>query len=390
MSEENENITRIYLDGKEFILIGTAHVSKHSAEQVKEVIESERPDSICIELDEQRYQSIMDANKWKEMDIFKVIKEKKATLLLMNLAISSFQKRMAKQFGINPGQEMIQGIESAKETGANLVLADRNIQITFSRIWGGIGFRGKAMLLTQVIASIFSNESISEEELEKMKSKDMLNSMLNDFSENFPRLKVPLIDERDQYLAQKIKEAPGNKVVAVLGAAHVPGIKEEIKKEHDLKRLTNLPAKSKIPIIIGWSIPIFIIAIIAYTFYANPSAGLQQTMSWVLWHGCFSALGVAIAFGHPLAIITAFVAAPITALDPITAAGWFAGIVQAYFSRPNVKDFEDLSENVFSVKGFWHNKVPRVLLVVVLANLGSSIGTFIGGADVVRLFIENL
>jgi pheromone shutdown-related protein TraB len=390
MSEENENITRIYLDGKEFILIGTAHVSKHSAEQVKKVIESERPDSVCIELDEQRYQSIMDSNKWKEMDIFKVIKEKKATLLLMNLAISSFQKRMAKQFGINPGQEMIQGIESAKETGANLVLADRNIQITFSRIWSGIGLWGKTMLLTQVIASIFSNESISEEELEKMKSKDMLNSMLNDFSESFPRLKTPLIDERDQYLAQKIKEAPGEKVVAVLGAAHVPGIKEEIKKEHDLERLTMLPAKSKIPKLIGWLIPVFIIAIIAYTFYANPTAGLQQTMSWVLWHGCFSALGVAIAFGHPLAIITAFVAAPITALDPITAAGWFAGIVQAYFSRPSVKDFENLSENVFSVKGFWNNKVTRVLLVVVLANLGSSIGTFIGGADVVRLFIQNL
>lgn len=223
-----------------------------------------------------------------------------------------------------------------------------------------------------------------------MKSKDMLNSMLNDFSESFPRLKTPLIDERDQYLAQKIKEAPGEKVVAVLGAAHVPGIKEEIKKEHDLKRLTMLPAKSKIPKLIGWLIPVFIIAIIAYTFYANPTAGLQQTMSWVLWHGCFSALGVAIAFGHPLAIITAFVAAPITALDPITAAGWFAGIVQAYFSRPSVKDFENLSENVFSVKGFWNNKVTRVLLVVVLANLGSSIGTFIGGADVVRLFIQNL
>lgn len=253
-----ENITRIHLDGKEFILIGTAHVSKHSAEQVKEVIDAERPDSVCVELDKQRYQSITEGSKWKEMDIIQVIKEKKASLLLMNLAISSFQNRMAKQFGIKAGQEMIQGIESAKETGANLVLADRNIQITFSRIWGSIGFKGKALLLSQVIAGIFSKDTITEEELEKMKNQDTLESILNEFTEAFPRLKTPLIDERDQYLAQKIKEAPGEKIVAVLGAAHVPGIKEEIKKEQDLAKLTAIPPKSNLPKIIGWSIPLML------------------------------------------------------------------------------------------------------------------------------------
>lgn len=390
MSEENQNITRIHLEGKEFILIGTAHVSKHSADQVREVIEFERPDSVCIELDDQRYQAIMDGNKWKETDIFKVIKEKKASLLLMNLALSSFQKRMAKQFGINAGQEMIQGIESSKEIGANLVLADRNIQITFSRIWHGIGIWGKAKLLMEIIYSIFSDESISEEELEKMKSQDMLNAMLSDFTVSFPRLKLPLIDERDQYLAQKIKDAPGNKIVAVLGAAHVPGIKEELKKEHDLDRLSLLPPKSRIPKILGWAIPILILAVVALTFSANPSAGVQQTISWVLWTGSLSAIGTAIGLGHPLAIITAFVAAPISALHPLIAAGWFAGIVQAYFRRPSVKDFETLSEDVLSIKGFWNNKVTRILLIVVLANLGSSLGTLIGGADIARLFLENL
>src|SRR5690554_2373250 len=243
MSEEN--ITRIHIDEKEIILIGTAHVSKHSAEQVKEVIEREQPDSVCIELDEQRYQSIMDENKWKDMDIFKVIKEKKATLLLMNLIISSHQKRMAKQFGIKAGQEMIQGIDSAKENDAELVLADRDIQITFARIWHSIGFGGKLKLLTIILASIFSKEEVTEEQLEEMKTQDMLNSLLKEFTDSFPRLKVPLIDERDKYLAQKIKEAPGEKVVAVLGAAHVPGIKEEIKKEQNLKELTERPPKSK-------------------------------------------------------------------------------------------------------------------------------------------------
>ncbi|NMD70387.1 TraB/GumN family protein [Bacillus sp. DNRA2] len=389
MSVENENITRIELDGKEFILIGTAHVSKNSAELVKEVIEAEQPDSVCVELDEQRYQSIVDGNKWKDTDIFKVIKEKKAPLLLMNLALSSFQKRIANQFGINAGQEMIQGIQSAKDTGAELVLADRNIQTTFSRIWGNVGFKGKMMLLAQVIASVFSNEKITEEELEKMKNQDTINAVLSEFTEAFPRLKKPLIDERDQYLSQKIKEAKGPKVVAVLGAAHVPGIKEEIKQDHDLRQLNELPAKSSFPKYIGWLIPIIIISMIVYTFVTNPEVGMQQTMSWILFHGTFSALGTALAFGHPLAILTAFVAAPITALDPITAAGWFAGIVQAYFSRPSVRDFENLAEDVFSFKGFWHNKVTRVLLVVVFANLGSSLGTFIGAADVVRLFLKN-
>ncbi|MDX8046426.1 TraB/GumN family protein [Gracilibacillus sp. S3-1-1] len=390
MSELNENITRIELDGKEYILIGTAHVSKQSAEQVKQIIAEEQPDSICVELDKQRYESIVNGSNWSDMDIFQVIKEKKATLLLMNLAISSFQKRMADQFGIKPGQEMIQGIESANEMGAELVLADRNIQITFSRIWRNIGFKGKMMLLTQVLGSVFSRESISEEELEKMKTQDSIDSVLNEFSEAFPRLKKPLIDERDQYLAQKIKKAPGEKVVAVLGAAHVPGITKEIHKEQDLKKLTKLPPKSKAPKIIGWSIPLIIIALIAFTFWSNPVAGWQQVMSWLIWNGGFSALGVALALGHPLAVITALVAAPITSLNPLIAAGWFAGFVQALVKKPHVSDFESLADDVHSVKGFWHNKVTRILLIVVFANLGSTLGTIIAGTDIVRVFISNL
>lgn len=388
MSEET--VTRLHLDGKEIILIGTAHVSRHSAEQVKEVIDEEQPDSVCIELDQQRYQSIREGNKWREMDIFQVIKDKKASFLLMNLAISSFQNRMAKQLDINPGQEMIQGIESAKEIGSELVLADRDIQITFSRIWGNIGLKGKVLLLTQVMMSIFSNETISEEELEQMKSQDTINAMLHELTETFPMLKKPLIDERDQYLSQKIKNAPGKKVVAILGAAHVPGITEQIYKKNDINQLVEKPAKSKAPKIIGWSIPILILGIIAYTFFANPVAGWQQATSWILWNGSLAAIGATVALAHPLAIITAFVAAPFTSLNPFLAAGFFAGFVQALVKKPQVTDFETLSQDVFHVKGFWNNKVTRVLLVIVLANVGSSLGTFVGGADVIRLFIENL
>ena len=316
-----ENITRINLDGKELILIGTAHVSRQSAEQVKEVIERERPDSVCIELDAQRYQSVMDSNKWKETDIFKVIKEKKSTLLLMNLAISSFQNRLAKQFDIKPGQEMIQGIESAKETGAELVLADRNIQITFSRIWNNLGLTGKAQLLSAIFFSIFSKDTISEDELEKMKSQDTLNAVLAEFTEAFPRLKKPLIDERDQYLAQKIKDAPGNKIVAVLGAAHVQGITKEIHKEHDLEALSQTPPKSIVPKILGWAIPLLIVALIVFTFIANPSAGFDQAISWILWTGTLAAIGAAVAFGHPLAILSAFVAGTVHRFTSVDCSG---------------------------------------------------------------------
>ena len=385
-----DNITRIEYGDKELILIGTAHVSKLSAEQVKEVIEAEQPDSVCIELDAQRYESVTQGSKWKETDIFKVIKDKKASLLLMNLAISSFQNRLADQFGIKPGQEMIQGIESAKETGAELVLADRNIQVTFSRIWGNIGFMGKAQLLTSVFFSIFSKETISEEDLEKMKSQDTLNAVMNDFTQSFPKLKEPLIDERDQYLAQKIKEAPGKKIVAVLGAAHIPGIIKEVHNEHDLLELSKIPPKSKWPKIIGWAIPLALVAMIAITFMNNPAAGIDQTVSWILWTACLGAIGAAAAFGHPLAILTAFVGGPIGALHPLLAAGWFSGLAQAYIRRPNVGDFQTLSKDVFTLRGFWDNKVTRVLLVVVLTNIGTAAGNVIGGVDVIRLFLQNL
>ncbi|WP_425446884.1 TraB/GumN family protein [Dethiothermospora halolimnae] len=387
---EEQNIDRLNIGDKEIIIIGTAHVSKKSAEQVKEVIEEEQPDSVCVELDDQRYGSVVNKDQWKKMDIFKVIKEKKALLLLVNLVMGSFQKRMAKQFGINPGQEMIQGIESAKEIDADLVLADRDIQTTFRRVWRGISFFGKLKLFFQIIFSIFDDEEITEEELEKLKSEDMLTSALKEMGESFPQLKMRLIDERDKYLSHKIKNAPGKKVVAILGAGHVPGVKEEIYKDQDIEELSRVPKKGNTGKIIGWSIPIIILAIIGYTFYNNAQTGIDQTISWVLWNGTLSAIGTLIAFGHPLSILTAFVAAPISSLNPTIAAGWFAGLVEALVRKPKVEDFQKLNEDVFSLKGFWKNKVTRVLLVVVFANLGSVLGTTIGGADVIRMFIKTI
>ena len=387
---DSKNIIRIEHSNKLFILIGTAHVSKESATEVKWVIENEKPDAVCIELDEQRYQAMMDGNRWKNMDIFKVVKDKKATMLFVNLAISSFQKRIAKQFNVSAGQEMMQGIHSAKAVDAKLIMADRNIQITFSRIWQSIGLKGKLLLLTQLVAGIFSKESISEEAMEKMKSQDSIQSILDEFTEQFPRLKTPLIDERDQYLAEKIRTAPGHKIVAVLGAAHIPGITREIEKKHDLGALSTVPKKSKWPKRVAWAIPLMIISMILATFIINPQTGLTQMFRWLIWNGTFSMIGAILAFGHPLTILAAFLAAPVTSLNPLIAAGWVAGLVQAYVEKPQVSDFEQLSHDVYTVKGFWTNKVTRILLVVIFANLGSTIGTIIAGTDVARLFIDSI
>ncbi|NMA02312.1 MAG: TraB/GumN family protein [Clostridia bacterium] len=382
------NVHRINIDGKEIILVGTAHVSRQSAEEVKTLIEEEQPDSVAVELCQSRYQSITDKDRWESMDIFKVIKEGKAPLLLVNLLMSSYQKKLAEQFNIQPGQEMIQGIISAQEIGANLVLADRDIQTTFKRLWHGVGFFGKIKLLFELILSIFSEDEISEEELEKMKTEDMLTSALQELSHSFPDLKKILIDERDKYLAKKIKDAPGDKVLAVLGAGHVPGIKEELFKEQNLDSLVRLPDKKGSAKLISWGIPLIIIGIIASTFFANQETGINQMISWILWNGSLSALGTIIALGHPLSILTAFLVAPISSLSPFLAAGWFAGLTEAYVRKPSIQDFENLSDDVKTLKGFWKNKVTHILLVVVFANIGSSIGTFVGGADVVKQFID--
>jgi len=383
-----DNVHKLEIDGKEIILIGTAHVSKKSADEVKDIIQDEKPDTVCVELCQARYQSIMDPDKSKKMDVIQIIKQGKALILLVNLILSSYQKRLAKQFGIKPGQEMIQGIESANELGATLCLGDRDIHTTMLRLWRGLGFFGKIKLFSQLVLSMFIDEEVSEEQMEEMKTQDMLSSALNELSKSFPHFKSIIIDERDKYLAQKIKTAPGNKVVAVLGAGHIPGIKEELYKENDIEELSKVTPGSKITKIIGWGIAVLIIAVIVSTFSVDRAAGVDQMVSWILWNGSLSALGTLLAFGHPLSILTAFVVSPISSLSPLLAAGWFAGLAEALVRKPNVEDFENMAEDVQTVKGFWRNKVTRVLLVVVFANLGSTLGTFIGGAEVIRRFIN--
>lgn len=382
------SVERITYRDKEIILIGTAHVSRQSVDEVKEVIAAEKPASVCVELCQGRYESVLDRDRWRKMDIIKIIKEHKVVLLLVNLILSSFQGRLARQFGINPGQEMLQGITSARDVGAELILADRDIQSTFLRIWRSLGFLAKIRLFWMIFLSTFNDEEISEQDLEKLKTQDMLLVVLSEFSSSFPQLKRVLIDERDMYLAQKIKEAPGEKIVAVVGAGHLPGIMEQIDAEHNLQELAKIPPKSRIDKIIGWGIPLLILGMIISTFSLDRVMGLEQISSWILWNSSLAALGTLLVFGHPFSILTAFVVAPFTSLNPFLAAGWFAGLCEAYIRRPSVEDFERLPEDIFTLKGFWSNKVTHILLLVVVANLGSTAGTIVGGTDIIRMFLK--
>ena len=384
----NENIEKIIYQDKEIYLVKTAHVSKNSVEDVKKCVEEVKPDAICIELDEDRYKKLQDEDSYREQDIVKIIKDKKVGFLLVNIILSSFQRRIAKSLNSENGGEMIEGINQAKALNIPLVLADRPIKTTFSRIWNNLGFKEKIKLLVTIISSIFDNEEISEEDLASLKQGDALESALNDVGKQFPIMKRILIDERDQYLAMKIKNAPGNKIVAIIGAGHANGIKNNIDKDIDLNALEDLTKKKSFLSLFKWLIPALIIFMIVYTLLTNKEVGIDQIKTWILWNGSLSAFGTLLALGHPLSIITAFIMAPITSLNPLLAAGWFAGIVEAMLRKPKVKDFEDLGIDTANLKGFWKNGVTRILLVVVFANIFSSIATFISGADILASFIN--
>lgn len=386
----NENIVKLNYKDKEIYLVKTAHVSKNSINDVKECIGEVKPDSICIELDEDRYKKISDPDKWSDTDIVKIIKEKKVGFLLVNLILASFQRRMAINMDSNSGGEMLEGIKQAKELNVPLVLADRPIKTTFSRIWNSLGLYEKSKLLVSIIGSIFDDEEISEEDLQALKEADALEAALNEVGKEFPNVKKILVDERDAYLSSKIKNAPGKKIVAIIGAAHACGIERNLDNDIDIDELNVVKKKKGISSIIKWLIPIAIISIIIYTLWSNRDAGLSQIKSWILWNGTLSALGTLLAFGHPLSILTAFVMAPITSLNPLLAAGWFAGIVEAMIRKPKVKDFENLGEDTNTLKGFWKNRVTRILLIVVFANVFSSIGTFISGLDIFTTFLKNI
>ncbi len=397
IKEHNKTIYHIQNQDKEILLIGTAHVSRESAKLVREVILSEQPDTVCVELCQTRLASLQDNDKWRNMDIVKVIKEKKALLLLLNLMLASFQKKLAEKFDIKPGQEMINAMEAAKETGAEVIPSDREIQITLSRVWRSMGFWAKIKLLFQLIFSLGGSDEITEEDIEAMKQEDILKTLLSDVKKSHPVIERVLIDERDQFLAKKILDAPGEKIVAVVGAGHVPGIKrymspqedlqdnpnsqkkdqtKDQKDEIDIAELNRIPQGGNMGKILKWLIPGAILVLFALGFFMKgKGAGTDMIWLWIAANGIFAGLGALIALAHPLTILSSILAAPLTSLNPMIAAGWVSGLVEAISRKPKVRDLESIPDDILSIRGFWRNNVTRILLVVVFTNLGSTIGT---------------
>jgi pheromone shutdown-related protein TraB len=380
------NVHEILLDEKQILLIGTAHISQSSVDEVNDVIEQEKPDTVCIELCASRHQAMMEKDQWKNMDIFKVVREGKSFLLFANLIMTAFQKRLGSQLGVKPGAEMMAAAQASERVNAELVLADRDVKITLQRTWRGMPFWGRMKVLSQLLASLFIREEISKEEIEKLKESDALSEAMEMLADQSPEMKRILIDERDQFMAEKIRQAPGKRIVAVVGAGHVKGLTEELEREHNLAELETVPPPGKLGIWLKWGIPALIVSLIGYGFFAiDTDVSIEMIQRWFLINGTLSAIGTAIAFGHPITIATAFVAAPFTSLNPAVAAGWVAGLVEAFLRKPQVRDFENLADDITHLRGFWQNNITRILLVVMFANLGSAIGTFAGGFAIASL-----
>jgi len=380
------NVHEIFLDGKKILLIGTAHISQSSVDEVNTVINQVNPDTVCIELCSSRYQAMLAKDQWKNMDIFKVIREGKSFLLFANLIMTAFQKRLGSRLGVKPGSEMFEAANVAEKLNSELVLADRDVKITLQRTWRGMRFWGKMKVLGQLLASLFIREEISKEEIEKLKESDALSEAMKMLAEQSPEMKRILIDERDQYMAEKIRQSMGKLVVAVVGAGHVKGLTAELENKHNLAELESVPPTGKAVAWLKWGIPALIIALIVYGFFTvDTDVSIEMIQRWFLINGTLSALGTAAAFGHPITIAVAFVAAPFTSLNPTIAAGWVAGLVEALLRKPQVRDFENLADDITHLRGFWQNNITRILLVVIFANLGSAIGTFAGGFAIATL-----
>ena len=385
MDENNEKtLKRILLKDREIILLGTAHVSKESINDVESTIREENPDCVCVELDEVRYKSLTSKDTWQQINISQVLREGKGFLLLANLVLASFQKKLGSDLGVKPGDEMKAAIEVSQELNIKTEMVDRPIHTTLKRAWAKNRGWGRSKLLATLLSAAFSNEKLEEAEIEKLKNQSAMDNMMQEMAEYLPNIKGVLIDERDRYLASKIWESSGKKIVAVLGAGHLPGTERFIKeleagtKTTDVSDIEIIPPKSTVSKIASWIFPIIIIGLIVLGFFKGGGIKTgQMLLSFVLWNGGLAAIGSIIALGHPLAILASFLGAPFTTINPFLGIGMVSGLVQAWAKKPQVRDMENLTNDAGTFSGWYKNRITKVLLVFILSSLGSSIGTFI-------------
>lgn len=380
----------IEVNGRKFILVGTAHVSAQSVEEVKSVIRGQMPDSVAIELDQKRLESMEDPEAWRKMDIIKVLKNKQGFLMIANLVLSSYQKRMGTTSGVKPGDEMMAAIETARELNIPQVMVDRSIAVTLRRAWAINSFWGKMKLLSSLAVSAFSKEEVDPDQIEKLKQNSEMDSMMAELSDYMPKVKEVLIDERDRYLASHIWEAQGNTVLAVLGAGHLPGVESWLKKlgsgeaSSDCTDISSVPPASTASKILGWTLPVLVIAIIVLGFiFGGRKTGMDLVWRWIFYNGVFAGIGGIIAAAHPITILAAVVSAPITSLCPVIGVGMVTGILQASINKPKVEDMENIQKDASSIKGFYKNRILRVLLVFLMTTIGSTIGTILAGTSFV-------
>ena len=373
-------------------ILGTAHVSRASADKAQELIESKQHDVICIELCQSRFNAMTDPNALAKMDLFDVIRSGKASMVTASLALGSYQQRMAEQLGIEPGLEMKTSIKHAKELDLPVVVIDREVGTTLKRVYHNVPFWKRIYIIAGLFTSVVSRETVSEEEIEKLKTGDLLETTFAQFSEDANDLFVPLIDERDRYmtakLLQTLKDYPGKNLLAVVGAGHVKGMTSYLQKHSEddsynpsdvITELDVIPKKRSWFKLIPW----IIVALVIFGFYLGfqkgPDLGWSLVWQWVVINGSLSALGAAVAGAHLITIITAFIAAPITSLNPTIGAGMVTAAMELFIRKPTVNDFSDLRKDTSSAWGWRKNRVARILLIFVLSSLGSAIGTYVAG-----------
>ena len=395
MSDEEDNNSRyrdaedvevIEIDGREFILVGTAHISQESVDLVRNIVEAEKPDCVCIELDAQRYEALSQQKRFASLDLREVIRNQQLAALLMNLLLASYQKRLGGKLGVVPGSELLEAAKVAKENDIAVSLCDRDIRVTLRRAWASLSLWKKAMLVSTFAASAFEDPELSEEELNRIKQKDVLSELMNELGQAMPTLKEALIDERDRYLAQKIRESEGQKLVAVVGAGHIEGMKQAILagRDEDLEEISTIPKVSPVLKWIGWAIPTLIVSALGYIGVTQGAAAASDNaIFWFLINAVPCAIGAVIALAHPLTILAGFISAPFTSLTPVIGAGYVTAFVQTYVHPPLVHEFQSVGEDIATLRGWWHSRLLRVFLVFILTTLGSLIGTWVGGSVIV-------
>ena len=389
-------IERVHRDGVEYVVLGTAHVSRASVDAVKALLASESFDAIAVELCESRAQGMRDPEAFKQMDLFRVIREGKAGMVAASLVLSTFQKRLADQYGIQPGAEMKAAMDGAAERNVPLWLVDREVGTTLKRAWHSVGFWQRFGLLGGMLASVFERETIDEKEIEKLKQGDMLESAFSEFASESAPLYRALIAERDAYMAARLREEAGRsvtanpcKVLVVIGAGHLKGLCEHLRIQQadpgaTVAELARTPPKAQWPKWLAVGLVLLVFAAIGYAFHRNTALGAKALRDWVLFTGGFSALGALIARAHPLSILAAFVAGPVKPFRPGIPSGGISAMVEAWVRRPRVADFESLRDDIVHWSGWWTNRVARTLLNFFLVCLGTIVGEYTAGIHIIK------